>query len=346
MKTRSSFKFRSHLTVLLLAAASGALLTPFSTLAQVRQAQPNWLQYQLGVQASDGPANPSYNSGLVQNTNWLTTSIAIFPDTHDDAYADASISYGGLQLNAGSAVNNSPSDGDGYLTSFGPSVGGGWDIAFQDTLTLTSPTLPVNSPVQVQVACVYVGSTSPGIGINQSDGAGDSASVGIQVLTYAGYNTVTGPVGGTLQTNTLTYVFNAWTGTGVDDGAVIVPSITLSGGVYDGDGLSMSFSVAASVASQTYVDVLTPGVSYISASGTVYPTLLSAGPPTLGIQPATNGVTLFWPVTTTTYRLQQIADLTTANWVSNTLPINVVSGTNQVTVSPATGNQFFRLINP
>jgi hypothetical protein len=107
----------------------------------------------------------------------------------------------------------------------------------------------------------------------------------------------------------------------------------------------MVFSVSASVASQTYVDVLTPDASYTSASGTVYPTLLSA-PPTLGIQPATTGVTLFWPVTTTTYRLQQNADLTTANWVSNTLPINVVNGTNQVTVSPANGNLFFRLTNP
>jgi hypothetical protein len=282
----------------------------------------------------------------VQNTSLLTTHISISPDAQDDAYANASVSYGALQLNAGSAVNNSPSDGSGYLTSFGPGVGGGWDIAFQDTLTLTSPTLPVNSPVQVQVACVYAGSTSPGIGINQFDGAGDSASVGIQVSTYAGNNTVTGPVGGTLQTNTLTYVCNAWTGNGGNDGVVIMPSITLSGGVYDGDGLSMSFSVAASVALQTYVDVLTPGVSYTSASGTVYPTLLSAAPPTLGIQPATNGVTLLWPVTTTTYRLQQNSDFTTANWVSNTIPINVVNGTNQVTVSPATGNLFFRLINP
>jgi hypothetical protein len=44
--------------------------------------------------------------------------------------------------------------------------------------------------------------------------------------------------------------------------------------------------------------------------------------------------------------LQQNTDLATANWVSNTIPINVVNGTNQVTVSPATGNLFFRLINP
>jgi hypothetical protein len=88
----------------------------------LRSAQQNWLQSQPGVEISHGPSNPTYDSGLVQNTNLLTASIAIFPDAHDDAYA--TIKYGGMRLNAGSAVNNSPSDGDGHLTSFGSSVGG------------------------------------------------------------------------------------------------------------------------------------------------------------------------------------------------------------------------------
>jgi len=66
----------------------------------------------------------------------------------------------------------------------------------------------------------------------------------------------------------------------------------------------------------------------------------------LTIQPANNGVVLLWPAAAPAFRLQQTTNLTTANWVTNTLPVNVVSGTNQVTVSPATGNLFFRLINP
>jgi hypothetical protein len=337
MKIQSSLKLSRHLTVLLLAAASGALLAPSSTLAQPA----NWLQYQLGASASGGPSSPSYNSGPVPGTNLLTASISIDPQAQDDVYANARITYGGLQLNAGSAVNNSPSTGDGYLTSFGPSVGGGWDIAFQDSLTITSATLPYHAAVQVQVATVYAGATSPGISINSFDGASDGASVAIQVLA-AENNTVTGAVDGKLQTNTITQVFS----TRIGDTAIIIPSITITGGVYDGDGLPMSFSVAASVVSQTYVDVLTPGASYTSASGTVYPTLLSAAPPPLGIQPAANGVTLFWPVTTATYRLEQNSDLTTANWIASTNPVNAVSGTNQVTVSPAAGNLFFRLINP
>jgi hypothetical protein len=196
------------------------------------------------------------------------------------------------------------------------------------------------------VACIYAGSTSPGAGINLFDGAGDSASAGIRVLTYAGNNSVTAPVGGTLETNTIAYICNAWTGNGANDGVVIISSLTISGGVYDGDGLPMSFSIAAIVASQTYVDVLTPGVSDTAASGTVYPTLFAAAPPALGIVPTTNGVTLFWPVTTTIYRLQQNSDLTTTNWVASLIPVNAVNGTNQVTFSPVAGNLFFRLINP
>lgn len=68
--------------------------------------------------------------------------------------------------------------------------------------------------------------------------------------------------------------------------------------------------------------------------------------PALTIQQMTNGVIVGWPASATGFRLQQNTDLTTTNWVANTAPINVVSGTNQVTISPATGAEYFRLINP
>jgi hypothetical protein len=70
-----------------------------------------------------------------------------------------------------------------------------------------------------------------------------------------------------------------------------------------------------------------------------------SAPPALSIQPATNGVTLLWPASTTIYRLQQNADLTT-NWVPNMIATNLVNCTNQVTISPASGKMFFRLIYP
>jgi hypothetical protein len=68
--------------------------------------------------------------------------------------------------------------------------------------------------------------------------------------------------------------------------------------------------------------------------------------PVLSIQPTTNGVVLLWPVSSPAFQLLQNTNLATTNWVSNTNSINVVNGTDQVTISPAAGNQFFRLINP
>lgn len=66
--------------------------------------------------------------------------------------------------------------------------------------------------------------------------------------------------------------------------------------------------------------------------------------PSLTIQSATNGVVIGWPASATGFQLQENTDLTTTNWVANTAPTNVVSGTNLVTISPATGSGFFRLI--
>lgn len=88
-----------------------------------------------------------------------------------------------------------------------------------------------------------------------------------------------------------------------------------------------------------------PSTIHVAEAGNQIIATVSA-PPTLAIQPATNGVVLLWPVSSTIYRLQQKTNLTAVNWVSNTIPVNVVNGTNQVTVSPATGKMFFRLINP
>jgi hypothetical protein len=336
MNIKSCRKSSNLLIILPAIAAAALLLAPLSA-----QAQAYWLEYQLAVDAIGGPGNPNYFSGLVQGTNLLTTTILIYPNQWNDAYATPSVSYGWLQINAGCGVNNSPSDGSGYLSEFGPGVGGGSDVMFQDTLTVTSATLPAGTQVQIQVACVYYGSITPGTIIGD-DGTDSSASVGLTVRPYGAPLTVAGAVDGVNQTNTISVIANTTVGY---NSFVIFPTIAANGDAGDGDGGSFSGSVSASIMSQTYVDVLTPGASYTSASGTVYPTLLSA-PPTLSIQPAANGVTLLWPVSTTVYRLQQNFDLTTANWVSNTVSVSVVNGTNQVTVSPATGNVFFRLTNP
>jgi hypothetical protein len=333
--------FKTCVIALLLAFAA-TLLTPSSVCAQAY-----WLRYQMSASTAGG--NPqedaflNFDSGPVQSASLATTNI-IFSFPHTSTYASPSANFGLLQFTGGCAVNDNPSNGDGYSSHFGPGVGGGADVFFQDTLTVTSATLPAGTPVQIQVACVYYGSITPGATSgSDGDGTDSSASVGLTVRPNGPTATASGTVGAFNQTNTISVIANTTVGF---NNFILVPTLSASGDASNGgDAASFSGSVSAGIASQTYVDVLTPGASYTSASGTVYPTLLSA-PPTLSIQPAANGVTLFWPVSTTTYRLQQNADLTTANWVSNSIPINVANGTNQVTISPAVENMFFRLISP
>jgi hypothetical protein len=100
-----------------------------------------------------------------------------------------------------------------------------------------------------------------------------------------------------------------------------------------------------SAASQTYINVLTPGVSYVAESGTVYPAL-QLTEPSLTIGLAGSQVVLTWPVTTPAYRLLQNNDLTTTNWVPSTNAVTVVNGTNQVSMAPTGTSMYFLLISP
>ena len=68
------------------------------------------------------------------------------------------------------------------------------------------------------------------------------------------------------------------------------------------------------------------------------------GAPLLSIQSSGGGVVVLWPNPSTGWNLQQNSDLSTTNWV-NVLTTPVVVNTNKtVTVSPAVGNRYFRLM--
>jgi hypothetical protein len=79
---------------------------------------------------------------------------------------------------------------------------------------------------------------------------------------------------------------------------------------------------------------------------------MMATDPTLAIQSqvlpgATNSVLLSWPAPATGFVLEQNTSLVSSNWVVvGTEPIvNPTTGMNEVSVSPATGNMFYRLAN-
>lgn len=121
-------------------------------------------------------------------------------------------------------------------------------------------------------------------------------------------------------------------------------ALAFNGSVLYGDNLVAGSSptnhlVTIDAATGTVTDI-GPTVTHLDAIAFSLP----PAPPALTIQQTTNGVVVGWPASATGFQLQENTDLNTTNWVMNTASTNVVSGTNFVTISPATGNGFFRLI--
>jgi hypothetical protein len=72
----------------------------------------------------------------------------------------------------------------------------------------------------------------------------------------------------------------------------------------------------------------------------------TAGLPNLTITHSGNSVIVSWP-DTGTYTLQQNSNLAaTAGWTTSGYSISAANGTNSITITPPTGNLFFRLYNP
>jgi len=72
----------------------------------------------------------------------------------------------------------------------------------------------------------------------------------------------------------------------------------------------------------------------------------TAGLPSLSIAHSDDRVIVSWP-NTGNYSLQQNANLAaTGSWVASGYTISTANGTNSITITPPTGNLFFRLSNP
>ena len=69
--------------------------------------------------------------------------------------------------------------------------------------------------------------------------------------------------------------------------------------------------------------------------------------PKLNIQSGTpNTVVLSWPTNATGFTLQETTSFPVANWTPVTTPPSLVGNQNEVTVTPLSGNHFYRLIGP
>jgi hypothetical protein len=71
----------------------------------------------------------------------------------------------------------------------------------------------------------------------------------------------------------------------------------------------------------------------------------TAGLPSLVITHSGNNVMVSW-LDTGSYTLQQNNNLAGGSWTTSGYSINTANGTNSVTITPPTGNLFFRLSQP
>ena len=72
----------------------------------------------------------------------------------------------------------------------------------------------------------------------------------------------------------------------------------------------------------------------------------TAGLPKLTITHAGNSVIVSWP-NTGMYTLQQNSNIAaSAGWTTSGYSVSALNGTNSITITPPTGNLFFRLANP
>ena len=112
---------------------------------------------------------------------------------------------------------------------------------------------------------------------------------------------------------------------------------TSTGGVY---------SVSGTIGQHDAGGPLTGG-SYSLTGGfwSLISVVQTAGLPNLTITHAGNSVIVSWP-DTGNYTLQQNSNLAGGSWTSSVYTITTSNGTNSITITPPTGNLFFRLKQP
>jgi hypothetical protein len=311
----------------------GALFAPAAG-----RAQTYWLHYGMTIGSTDsGTQNNSYDSGKVQSMSLVTTNLS-GPGSVASASATPSASFGLLQLTANCSVDDPGWNGNGHISRFEANVGGGPDVEFQDWLTITSTTLPAGTPVRIQIVCETAGYITPGTGSGLKNTT-SSASVDLRVEKPSGVVTATAAIGGGLETNILSEVVTNIVGSRF----YFNSHIFAQGWAEDNASPGFSGSVSTTITAQTYVNVLTPGASYVADSGTIYPTL-QLPPPALNIQSAGGLVVISWSADYANYVLEQNSDLANSNgWTASGYSITTFNDINSITLTPPPGNLFFRL---
>jgi len=121
------------------------------------------------------------------------------------------------------------------------------------------------------------------------------------------------------------------------------------GGTSTGTNGASVYSVSGTIGQQDAGSAMSGG-NYSLTGGfwSLISVVQTAGVPNLTITQSGNSVIISWP-NTGSYTLQQNSNLAVkADWATSGYAVttNNPSGTNSITITPPTGNLFFRLANP
>jgi hypothetical protein len=180
-------------------------------------------------------------------------------------------------------------------------------------------------------------------------------------LEFNLYNGGGETVGYAFYTNGLTGA-NGANGNYVTPGSVNITSGDPIGVSLDYSGSTLSLTLTDTVADLSFTTNLPVGnLAKVVGGSTAYIGFTGADGATASVQDisnfsfvsiptatlqgtGTNTVVLFWPGGNYGYTLQMNSNLSTANWVNVTNPVNVVGGQNQVVIPLRASNAFYRLI--
>jgi hypothetical protein len=118
----------------------------------------------------------------------------------------------------------------------------------------------------------------------------------------------------------------------------------VSGG--GGAGTGGIYSVNGAIGQPDASGPLTGGTYSLTGGFWALFAVQTAGLPYLFIvQNGPNSVKVLWP-NTGSYTLQTNSNLAVSNWIGYGGTVTTANGTNSITISPPSGNLFFRLSNP
>ena len=253
--------------------------------------------------------NSTIRKIMPAGTNWVVTTIA------------------------GEAGNYDSADGTGtnalFFGPYGIAVGGSGNLYVADTYNETIRKIaPSGTNWVVSTIAGQVG----------NPGFADGTNLAAQFYYSSGI--ASDRSGNLYVADTYNYIIRKIAPSGTNWVVSTLAGIEGSAGSTDGTGTNSLFSYPYAVA----VD----GAGHLFVGDTVNGTIRQgwiAAVPNLKVAlTATNSVVVSWP-NVGGYTLQSSPSLTTTNWAGYGGAVTTINGTNSVTISPPSGNLFFRLSN-